>query len=146
MKIFKLTAILLLLAGSFSSCEKETDNNINDRYITLYDKTPDKIQTYIQGKWKLLSYEQGVSLTNYKDSDILWTFTDNHLNITNKGVTTTNTAFTWIQQNAVVFGTVYVIAESPHGVSPNYIHNDTLYMIASIGDAIVNGSMYFLKN
>jgi hypothetical protein len=59
-KILFLSVIMLSLLGCSKS---ETENSSAPINITLYDKSPDIIQHYIQGKWQLI-YGKGGFIAN----------------------------------------------------------------------------------
>jgi len=144
----KNTIIILCLLSfvclaSILSCQKESNDNKENYSIDLYGKSPDEIQPYIQGKWKLLSSYGG--FINYRDSNILWTFTKDHLVITKNGKITTDIIPTWIYLDISGF-TGYVLTGTPvGGVSPNRIHNDSLFMEMNLGDLVASTTISFFK-
>jgi hypothetical protein len=63
--LLKLTAILLILAGMISACEKEKDNDMSkidfSNIENLYSQPLSVIQKAVQGKWKVYCiYTRGV--------------------------------------------------------------------------------------
>ena len=94
----KISAILLLIAGSLSSCTKSGENDIDMSQIdfsnieNLYEQPLPVIQKCVQGKWKVYSiYVSGVvysvtypehSFIEFKDDSFIMYNDDGSQNIT----------------------------------------------------------------
>jgi len=120
---------------SIFSCQKESNNDIN---ISLYDKSPDVIQPYIQGKWKVVYYEYGGIAPNkvYPTDITYWTFTDNRIRITQNGILTTDTTFSW--QKLSSDNRIYImVGNGPfNGFNVSGITNNILYIGALTNNGI----------
>ena len=119
-----LCLLIFFYIASLLACQKEATDDIN---ISLYDKSPDVIQPYIQGKWKVEYYEYGgfAPQTVYPTDITYWTFTDNRIRITQNGILTTDTTFSWQQ----VDGLYIMVGNGPfNGFNVSGITNNILYI------------------
>ena len=99
-KFFTLTAILLLLAGSFSSCEKENDIDVLDTDFSdiedLYAQPLPVIQKCVQGKWKVYSvYSSGIIYNVTYPKNEFIEFKDDYYIVDNEDGSQSITYYTW---------------------------------------------------
>ena len=107
-KILQFTTLVLVLAGSFSSCENDIDmSNIDFSNIeNLYEQPLPMIQKCVQGEWKL-QYTTG-GFYYRKTIDTLGSYmhlTKNHITMGNNTGITTDSPIKWVnEENSSVGG------------------------------------------
>lgn len=124
--IFKFTILLIVLAGSISSCEKNNDLDMSN-IENLYAQPLPVIQKCVQGKWKWITYYSGASGGWIPIDNGLVEITEDKI-ISYKGIQ----EFSWKKQEVEAsFGTIqtYVAWERQNNVPICFfqsIKNDTM--------------------
>jgi hypothetical protein len=131
------TASLLVMLFCFGQCRKEKDNHVG-LSITLYDKSLDTIQFYIQGKWRLHYMYGGICGTckyNREGYNEYYEFKNNTKIIyTYQNSISVDTTYSWITYQANPSDYIHKIIEYydngtvPYHFEINKIVNDTLIM------------------
>jgi hypothetical protein len=106
-KLLKLSAILLILAGVVSSCEKEKDIDMSkidfSNIENLYAQPLSVIQKAVQGKWKLYQTCGGVVGCTYHENFYIIITSNEIITDTNEGVHSV-TLYSWKKKKVDVSG------------------------------------------
>jgi len=137
-KIFKTIVSLLLLAGSFSSCEKKDNINMSNidfsNIENLHAQPLPVIQKCVEGKWKCTSHTWGFLGQLYPANTLI--------NIANDSITVTGDnnfskkfSYSWIKKevqlnnNAAITYIMWSDEQSGFEWFFDKIQNDTLWVV-----------------
>lgn len=133
--------IFFIMLVCFPQCQKE-QKNLN---ITLYDKPPSVIESYIQGMWKCCYGKGGISANTIQYyEDYFWTFIqDNRIQQTIDGMSIADGTIQWVKEIGTyinVDSTFVLTFVDNENVPWNYvvdgIFDDTLILHDNTADAV----------
>ena len=136
-KIFKITAVVLMLAGFFPSCTKRS--SVEDDEVCLCSSNIEHIScSSIIGKWKLEFISGTQETTYYSQCNVLYEFNVDHiLTVSGKGDIADNR----IHDNGVYHFKLAILEDVDLFINLNPRRSSIFLQIDSVRYGSVNGTM-----
>ena len=142
-KILKITAIFLIMAGSFYSCEKNNDIDMSkidfSNIESLYEQPLPVIQKCVQGEWKLQYTRDGFGIgeKNGDPYDTYMHLTEKRIIIDRNNGVNTDSPIKWVKSDSYGIGNNIYVLKYNYSIANERLTGNTLIPIQIANDTLV---------